>query len=307
MLSRLEYDPSKNVRDMSYHSQSHGIATLVTYYMHKHDEVTVYAAQREAKPVGHIPTYVPTNIKDVFANVSDDTEKIYPITIAEVAEAQRSDTDLKGYFAQSRKVDTRLTVKVIDEVEVVVYDKSRLVIPRTLRRKVITWYHHYLMHPGHTRLEDTIAATMYWRTMRTDIRRHVKACPSYQKGKKRRRKYGKLPPKLAEVVPWRAVAVDLIGPYTLKAKDGTILDFMCLTMIDPATGWFEIVELPEGSVTVTRKGDEIEQIILDKSSAQISRLFNKAWLYRYPRSRYCIFDNGVSSNYTSQHCVSHTT
>ena len=38
--------------------------------------------------------------------------------------------------------------------------------------------------------------------------------------------------------------MDLIGPYTLKGKDGTEIDFMCLTMIDPVTSWCEIVELP---------------------------------------------------------------
>ena len=39
------------------------------------------------------------------------------------------------------------------------------------------------------------------------------------------------------------MCVDLIGPYTLKGKDGTEINFMCLTMIDPASSWFEIVEL----------------------------------------------------------------
>ncbi len=38
--------------------------------------------------------------------------------------------------------------------------------------------------------------------------------------------------------------MDLIGPYTLKGKDKTQIDFMCVTMIDLATSWFEIVELP---------------------------------------------------------------
>ena len=38
--------------------------------------------------------------------------------------------------------------------------------------------------------------------------------------------------------------MDLIGPYTLKGKDGTQIGFMCVTMIDPATSWFEVVELP---------------------------------------------------------------
>ncbi len=37
--------------------------------------------------------------------------------------------------------------------------------------------------------------------------------------------------------------MDLIGPYTLKGKDKSQVDCMCITMIDPATSWFEIVEL----------------------------------------------------------------
>jgi len=38
--------------------------------------------------------------------------------------------------------------------------------------------------------------------------------------------------------------VDLIGPYTLRGKDGTEIDFVCLTMINPASSSVEIVELP---------------------------------------------------------------
>jgi hypothetical protein len=40
------------------------------------------------------------------------------------------------------------------------------------------------------------------------------------------------------------LSVDLIGPYTLKGKDDTAIDFMAFTMIDPATSWFKIVEFP---------------------------------------------------------------
>ena len=79
---------------------------------------------------------------------------------------------------------------------------------------------------------------------------------------------------MADVIPWRKVCVDLIGPYTIKGKDGTVLDFMCLTMIDPETAWFEIVELPIASVTTEREGETITKIVIDKSSAQISQLFN---------------------------------
>ena len=71
--------------------------------------------------------------------------------------------------------------------------------------------------------------------METQITKQVKTCTRCQLGKKHKLKYGHIPPKLATVVPWKQVCVDLIGPYTVKAKDGTKLDFMCLMMIDPAT------------------------------------------------------------------------
>jgi hypothetical protein len=63
------------------------------------------------------------------------------------------------------------------------------------------------------------------------------------------------------MTPWKALCVDLIGPYTLKGKDGSSIDFMCLTMIDPATSWFEIAELPtvdqETTVPPAGKGKKV--------------------------------------------------
>jgi hypothetical protein len=64
--------------------------------------------------------------------------------------------------------------------------------------------------------------------MRTTIRSLTKSCRAYQVNKKQKLKYGHLPPKTLITVPWRALCVDLIGPYTLKGKDGTIIDFMAL-------------------------------------------------------------------------------
>ena len=57
---------------------------------------------------------------------------------------------------------------------------------------------------------------------------------------------------LLELVPWQTVHADLIGPYSITAKqyqtDGSIIDkelsLTCMAMIDPVIGWFEIVEVP---------------------------------------------------------------
>ncbi len=42
--------------------------------------------------------------------------------------------------------------------------------------------------------------------------------------------------------------VDLISQCTLKGKDNISINFMCLTMIDPTTTWFNTIQIP----TVTK-------------------------------------------------------
>jgi hypothetical protein len=60
--------------------------------------------------------------------------------------------------------------------------------------------------------------------------------------------------------PWEALCVNLVGPYTLKGKNGSAIDFMALTMIDPASSWFEIVELPLVKWLTTMKVNSKEKV-----------------------------------------------
>jgi hypothetical protein len=84
---------------------------------------------------------------------------------------------------------------------------------------------------------------------------------------------------------------------------------MALTMIDPASSWLEVVELPLITQVMTNKvnGKErtIEEEIFDKSSDRMARLVNKIWLCRYPRCRYVYTTTGRSSNYTLKHYAIH--
>jgi hypothetical protein len=69
------------------------------------------------------------------------------------------------------------------------------------------------------------------------------------------------------------VFVDLVGPFTIRtpAKTNSLL---ALTLIDSATGWFEIVEA------------------INKSATSIQDLFHNTWLARYMRPQFIVFDNG---------------
>ena len=96
--------------------------------------------------------------------------------------------------------------------------------------------------------------------------------------------------------------MDLIGPYTLKGRDGTEIDFMCLTLIDPASSWFKMVELlvtTEAVIPMDTQGQKgtkthkhIKLPYFDKSSAMISKLVNKILFSRYPCCQHIIYDNG---------------
>jgi hypothetical protein len=110
---------------------------------------------------------------------------------------------------------------------------ENLMNPTSLRHRAVSWYHHYLQHPGHLRPEETMRYMVYWKGMRTTIRRYAKTCQSCHVNKRHSQKYGHLPPKLVITTTWKALCVDLLGPYTLY--HGSSIDFMCLTMIDPAT------------------------------------------------------------------------
>ena len=71
---------------------------------------------------------------------------------------------------------------------------------------------------------------------------------------------------------------------------------MALTMIDPATSWFKVVELPLvrqlKTVTVNGKESSIVEEIFNKISEHIAWLVKKTWLSRYPRCCYIIYKNG---------------
>ena len=99
------------------------------------------------------------------------------------------------------------------------------------------------------------------------------------------------------------MCVDLIVPYINKAKDKTVLGFMCLTMINPAIPWFEIVELPTTEVQVVCKSEEIVKISIDKSSACMTHLFNKPWLSCCPRANNIIYDSGSKFKLFSNNCA----
>eukprot|EP00804_Cyclotella_cryptica_P001372 CCRYP_014132-RA/>CCRYP_014132-RA protein AED:0.33 eAED:0.48 QI:0/0/0/1/1/1/2/0/616 len=134
------------------------------------------------------------SMNQVFANRNKE-DSIYPLTTREIAEAQQEDDSLldKGYSTQ-----------LVENIKVLCND-GKLVIPKSLQHRAVAWFHHYLQHPGTTRLEETLRLSMYWKGLRTTVQSHVKKCHSCKVNKRRQLKYRKLPTKLAITNPWEAL------------------------------------------------------------------------------------------------------
>ena len=101
--------------------------------------------------------------------------------------------------------------------------------------------HTHLMHPGANRTEESIKQHLYWPGLQDNCKALTKTCLTCQLSKKQQRKCGHLPVKAAETSPWETPCVDLIGPHKMrrKGKHEPDLELKAVTMIDPATGWFE--------------------------------------------------------------------
>ena len=124
------------------------------------------------------------------------------------------------------------------------------------------------------RTEETIRQHFTFPNLRDEVNKQCQKCLTCQLTKRDNKKYGYLPEKKADINPWEKLCVDLIGPYTLKRKHKPALKLWCLTMIDPATGWFEMTEIE------------------NKSALYVAEKLQQVWLTRYPRPSSLVYDRG---------------
>ncbi len=204
-----------------------------------------------------------------------------PLTMKAIGEAQKSDK----YVAKVRSQAPERLGELFEDIGkksgpdrvLTEFDRdektSRIIVPATLTKRLMEWYHTNLIHPGVNRLYNTLRQHFTWPNMLNDIRAYIKVCGPCQKAKRGLKGYGKVPLKDPETEPWKDIAVDLSGPWKAYVNDKEVF-FHSLTIMDVFTGWVEIVP------------------ITTKDSGVIRDLFVQEWLRRYPRPSRVIFDQG---------------
>ena len=87
-------------------------------------------------------------------------------------------------------------------------------------------------------------------------------------------KYSKLPLKEVEATLWDVLCINLIRPYKINDNNRK-LTLLALTMIDPATGWFDM------------------SAIKTKIADVIANMLEHTWLTKYLRPTKVILDRGT--------------
>ena len=123
------------------------------------------------------------------------------------------------------------------------------------------------------RTEATIHQNLYWPDIRDTIWKEVINCNTCQRKKRSNKKYGKLPAKVAEEIPWNKICIYLIGTYVILCKGKKEnLQIKPVKIIDPVTRLFDVV------------------LYDDKGAITTDNLVETTWLSIYPRSIEITYD-----------------
>lgn len=232
----------------------------------------------DVKPTVRPSTDEIKEMNEISNSISTDD---CPINYQLIEQEQRNNSSLQRILNAPTDKDPKLNLSPFvgggKSVQLITNAKGLIIVPPSLQKKLVNWYHERLGHPGRDRLYESIYQHFDWPKpgqLRNTVQWNVKTCPICQKAKKTSRHYGQLPAKQVETKPWETLHVDLYGPKTIKRKDGTKLKFQVMTMIDPVTGWFEMKSYDDGTPET------------------ITNLLEIAWLNRYPRPHTVIADRG---------------
>ena len=216
------------------------------------------------------------DLVDCFVHLPAQQGHEFVLDYETIANAQAQDAELQNLV---QKYPQRYVQQLLaPNLQVYCYipnpnDSWKIYLPNALLEPSIHWYHHALSHIGGSRLYDTMSMHFHNAKLKNRIEEIVQRCDTCQRMKNVGKGHGHLAPREAPLVPWREVAVDLIGPWTIEIGHEKH-SFSALTIIDTVTNLVEIVR------------------IQSKTAAHIAQLFEQTWLSRYPTPMHIIYDQG---------------
>ena len=221
---------------------------------------------------------------------SIDTELSTNISLKEVIKEQKNSTFCRKIFEElisnkaNKNEEIKKQIAPFTTWNGALYKKEplRLIIPYTLREKIVKIFHDAPLEGGHLGTRKTlekIKGRFYWEGMNSDIKRYIKACIPCQQRKTMGYKHEPLHPIPIPNYPFERIQADICGP--LPITEGGKRYIFCA--IDAFSKWLICVPTSDQTaLTITNAFIDqvvskygIPRIVITDNGRQFtSRIFN---------------------------------
>jgi len=223
-----------------------------------------------------------------LVNKEEDFPTGYPLPYKELVFQQKEDQAPQNKFRTQPELHANKPCTFSGKMYELIAKNNKIYVPKYLQHKCAKWHHLTLMHPSEKRLELTTAQHHTRIGPCATCTRACKRCANCAASKKRDKKYGLLPPQpTPETTPWHTSCIDqvLAGPCNVGNPDEpeTCIELHCMTMTDPATEFFEVVEIDEKTANVIANWLEVHwlsrcpwptEVTVDKGSKFAAEVSN---------------------------------
>ena len=120
-----------------------------------------------------IPDYEEPQTSEINNNeqILAEEDEEFPLALDIISKHQQKDREIRNLTRE-----TGFYKKQVDSVPIIYTEEGKIVIPPSLQDRVVDWYHHFLLHPGASKMESTIRQKLWCKGMSQDIKDHVKEC-----------------------------------------------------------------------------------------------------------------------------------
>ena len=104
----------------------------------------------------------------------------YPLSFKRIAKGQKIDKKLHNSAKNSKG---KLHLKSFSgggKKRTLLCRDDKIVVPKSLQKRTVEWYHNQLCHPGENRTEQTIRGHFWWKTLHEDVRNACQKCDTCQ-------------------------------------------------------------------------------------------------------------------------------
>jgi hypothetical protein len=162
---------------------------------------------------------IPTNlVSKIYAIDELDSNRNFDFPLAMSLIKREQDKDIKiQETLQKQASNDRFGTMTFSNTLVHTID-GKIIIPESLQKCIINWYHSNLQHPRITRTINSISQTFYWKGIRPQVEEHIKMCNEGQCHKiVDKHHYGILPliPALRDKKHFEKIQLDCAGPWSV--------------------------------------------------------------------------------------------